>query len=56
MVYVFFRMPELKGRTQEELDILFAGNVRARDFKKTLVNAYQEDLNKTKANFHVVKD
>lgn len=56
VVYVFFRMPELKGRTQEELDILFAGKVKARDFSKTVVNAYQEDLNKTKTNFRVVKD
>jgi MFS transporter, SP family, general alpha glucoside:H+ symporter len=53
-IWVFFRLPEMKGRTYEELDILFAGKVKARDFKKTVVNAYQENLDKT--NFHVVKD
>ncbi|KAH8878936.1 putative maltose permease [Thozetella sp. PMI_491] len=52
--YVFFRLPEMKGRTYEELDILFTSKVKARDFKNTVVNAYQEDLNKT--HVHVVRD
>ncbi|KAH8812602.1 general substrate transporter [Xylogone sp. PMI_703] len=43
-VYVFFRLPELKNRTYEELDILFMTKVKARDFKKTEVRAYQEDV------------
>ncbi|KAM3064726.1 hypothetical protein ACMFMF_011789 [Clarireedia jacksonii] len=43
-VWTFFRLPEMKGRTFEELDILFAKKVKARDFKKTDVDAYIEDL------------
>lgn len=43
-VYVIFRLPELKGRTYEELDLLFITKVNARDFKKTVVNAYQADI------------
>ncbi|CAH0028767.1 unnamed protein product [Clonostachys rhizophaga] len=52
-VYVFFRLPELKGRTFEELDILFTNKVKARDFKNTVVNAYQENLDKT--NLHTAE-
>ena len=55
-VWTFFRLPETKDKTFEELDILFAGKVKARDFSKTVVEAYQEDLNKTKTNFRVVED
>ncbi|PCD25469.1 hypothetical protein AU210_014573 [Fusarium oxysporum f. sp. radicis-cucumerinum] len=32
-VWAWFRLPELKGRTYEELDILFTKNLGARDFK-----------------------
>lgn len=53
LIYVFFRLPELKGRTYEELDILFAEKVAARDFKKTVVKAYQENLEKSEV--HVLK-
>jgi MFS transporter, SP family, general alpha glucoside:H+ symporter len=54
VIYVFFRLPEMKGRTYEELDVLFTKKVTARDFERTVVNAYQEDLNKT--NVHVLRD
>ncbi|CAG9984479.1 unnamed protein product [Clonostachys byssicola] len=53
-VYVFFRLPEMKGRTFEELDILFTNKVKARNFKNTVVNAYQENLDKT--NLHTAED
>lgn len=43
-VWTYFRLPEMKGRTYEELDILFAKKIRARDFAKTDVDAYNEDL------------
>lgn len=33
-VWAFFRLPEMIGRTYEELDILFAMNLSARQFKK----------------------
>ncbi|KAJ5009648.1 Maltose permease [Colletotrichum sp. SAR 10_99] len=39
-VWSFFRLPEAKGRTYEELDILFARGVPAREFSKTHVDAY----------------
>lgn len=50
-VWTFFRLPETKGKTFEELDILFARGVKARDFAKFEVNAYaegEESLNKVK--------
>lgn len=38
MIWAYFRLPELKGRTYEEIDILFTKRVEARDFKKTVVD------------------
>lgn len=38
MVWAYFRLPELKGRTYEEIDILFAKKVKARDFRKFVVD------------------
>lgn len=46
LIYVIFRLPETKGRTYEELDVLFMRKVKARDFKKTVVDAYQVDIRK----------
>lgn len=40
--WTFFRLPETKGRTFEELDILFANGVPTREFGKYQVNAYAE--------------
>ncbi|GAB5588886.1 hypothetical protein Unana1_03786 [Umbelopsis nana] len=34
VIWTYFRLPEPKGRTYEELDIMFEKNVKARDFKK----------------------
>ena len=42
-IWTFFRLPEMKGRTYEELDILFANKVKTRDFGKTRVDAYAEE-------------
>lgn len=39
-VWSYFRLPEVKGRTYEELDILFANKVSARNFSKTDVDPY----------------
>ncbi|GJC90109.1 alpha-glucosides permease MPH3 [Colletotrichum liriopes] len=39
-MWSFFRLPECKGRTYEELDILFAREVPARQFSKAHVDAY----------------
>ncbi|KAF2272710.1 MFS alpha-glucoside transporter-like protein [Westerdykella ornata] len=41
-VWTYFRLPETKGRTFEELDILFANRVPAREFAKYKVDAYAE--------------
>ena len=46
-IWCFFRLPETKGRTFEELDILFADKVAARKFKTTEVDAF--DHNQTDA-------
>jgi SP family general alpha glucoside:H+ symporter-like MFS transporter len=40
--WAFFRLPEAKGRTYEELDILFARRIPARKFSKTKVDAYAQ--------------
>lgn len=42
-IWAFFRLPEARGRTYEELDILFARRVPARMFSKTKVDAYAQD-------------
>lgn len=39
-LWAFFRLPEPKDRTYEELDILFNKGVSARKFAKTEVDAY----------------
>ncbi|KAH7370843.1 general substrate transporter [Rhexocercosporidium sp. MPI-PUGE-AT-0058] len=44
-VWTWFRLPESKDRSFEELDLLFAQNVKARDFSKAVVDPYAEDLN-----------
>jgi SP family general alpha glucoside:H+ symporter-like MFS transporter len=41
-VWAFFRLPETKGRTFHELDILFAKEVPARKFATTDVDAFDE--------------
>ena len=41
-VWAYFRLPEPKDRTYEELDILFAKKIPARQFSKTHVDAYAE--------------
>ncbi|KAH6695460.1 general substrate transporter [Plectosphaerella plurivora] len=41
-VWTFFRLPETKERTYEELDILFDAKIKARDFAKYKVDAYAE--------------
>ncbi|KAI4713142.1 hypothetical protein J4E89_002121 [Alternaria sp. Ai002NY15] len=39
-VWTFFRLPETKGRTYEELDIMFAEGLPARAFAKHSIDAY----------------
>lgn len=40
-IYVYFRVPELKGRTFGEIDWLFAKGISARKFAKTTVPLYE---------------
>jgi SP family general alpha glucoside:H+ symporter-like MFS transporter len=40
MVWIFFRLPEPKGRTYAELDILFTQGISARKFKSTEVDLF----------------
>lgn len=40
LIWIFFRLPEPKGRTYAELDILFAQGVSARKFKSTKVDLF----------------
>ncbi|KAJ4857534.1 sugar transporter domain-containing protein [Trichoderma breve] len=42
-VWAYFRLPESKDRTYEELDILFARNVPARKFASYKIDAFQND-------------
>ncbi|KAJ5254011.1 hypothetical protein N7524_011191 [Penicillium chrysogenum] len=41
LVWAFFRLPEPKGRTYEELDLLFERGVPARKFATTVVDPYE---------------
>lgn len=43
-VWAFFRLPETKDRTYEELDIMFSRKVPARKFKGYQVDAYEGDI------------
>jgi hypothetical protein len=43
-IWAFFRLPETKGRSFEELDMLFNNGVPARKFKRYEVDAYNEQL------------
>jgi SP family general alpha glucoside:H+ symporter-like MFS transporter len=49
-IWSFFRLPEPKGRTPAELDILFEKRVSARKFTKFEVTPFRS------ANFEVVSD
>jgi SP family general alpha glucoside:H+ symporter-like MFS transporter len=42
-VWAYFRLPESKDRTYEELDILFARRVPARKFASYKIDAFQSD-------------
>ncbi|KAH8693602.1 putative maltose permease [Talaromyces proteolyticus] len=44
VVWIFFRLPEPKGRTYAELDVLFAQKVSARDFASTQVDVFRSTI------------
>ncbi|KAK9358961.1 general substrate transporter [Lipomyces starkeyi] len=41
-IWAYFRLPETRGRSYEELDMLFAKNIPARKFSMYQVDAYDE--------------
>ncbi|KAI8711337.1 hypothetical protein NCS52_01396500 [Fusarium sp. LHS14.1] len=43
-IWVFFRLPEPKGRTYAELDILFEKKIAARKFAKIHIDPYSHEL------------
>ncbi|GAB7354190.1 hypothetical protein MBLNU459_g4742t1 [Dothideomycetes sp. NU459] len=43
-VWAYFRLPECRGRTYEELDILFQKRIGARKFSSHHVDAYENEL------------
>ncbi|KAK9453088.1 putative alpha-glucoside transport protein [Dipodascopsis uninucleata] len=43
-VWAYFRLPETKGRTFAELDVLFEKRVPARKFRSYAVNAYLDEI------------
>ncbi|KAL4871826.1 hypothetical protein BDV12DRAFT_163178 [Aspergillus spectabilis] len=44
IIYTYFRVPEPKGRTFAELDLLFERGVSARNFKSTQVDVFDETV------------
>lgn len=40
VVWIYFRLPEPRGRTDAELDILFKNGVSAREFNTTAVDPF----------------
>ncbi|KAF4453926.1 putative maltose permease (MalP) [Fusarium austroafricanum] len=47
-IWVFFRLPEPKGRTYAELDVLFEKRVPARKFAKTHIDPYSHSISSDK--------
>jgi len=43
LVWTYFRLPEPKGLTFADLDVLFENGVSARDFRKVKIDAYRSD-------------
>ncbi|CAK9783938.1 unnamed protein product [Cutaneotrichosporon oleaginosum] len=41
-IWCFFRLPEMKGRSYRELDILFERRIPARKFRSTIIDEHEE--------------
>lgn len=54
-VWAYFRLPEARGRTAEELDVLFHRKVSARKFAKCEVDVYEAELSEIKASEDVAR-
>ncbi|ELQ44844.1 maltose permease MAL31 [Pyricularia oryzae Y34] len=48
--WAFWRLPETKDRTYEELDVLFANRTPARKFRSTKVDVFGQDAHELKAS------
>jgi SP family general alpha glucoside:H+ symporter-like MFS transporter len=44
IIYVYFRLPEPRGRSYAELDVLFEKKIPARKFEKTEVDVFHEHV------------
>lgn len=55
-IWAFFRLPETKGRSFHELDVLFAKKVPARQFASYVVDPYDEQDNNQLAARYSVAD
>lgn len=44
IVYTYFRIPEPRGRTFAELDVLFEKKIPARKFASTKVDVFHESI------------
>ncbi|KZT61596.1 putative maltose permease [Calocera cornea HHB12733] len=53
LVWTFFRLPEPKGRTYGELDVLFERKISARKFKSTQVDVVGNDVKDVLPAVHV---
>lgn len=42
LIWAYYRLPEPKGRTYEELDLLFQKRVPAREFRTFVVDPYDQ--------------
>lgn len=47
IIYTYFRIPEPRGRTFAELDLLFERKVSARNFAKTEVDVFDETVDES---------
>jgi SP family general alpha glucoside:H+ symporter-like MFS transporter len=57
IIYTFFRLPEPRGRTFAELDVLFEKGIPARKFSTTDVDVYHEHVEDAVMNkFNTVVD
>lgn len=43
LIWTYFRLPEPKGRTYGELDVLFENRVPARKFRTTIVDQFASE-------------
>jgi MFS transporter, SP family, general alpha glucoside:H+ symporter len=53
VVYTYFRLPEPRGRTFAELDVLFEKHVSARNFASTKVDVFHETVDEKIMNHYV---